>query len=62
MNPTLAAVILNIINGLIQLRLAMDPAVRAKQDAEFQADIDWWRKLFGQYVPVAPDAPVKPPT
>ncbi len=56
----MAEIILAIINGLIQLRLTMDPAVRARSDAEFQEDIDWWRKLFGQKVPDAPPVPVKP--
>ncbi len=57
----LTTVILNIINGIVQIQLSLPVDVRIKQAEEFQADLDGWRKLLGLYVPNIPVAPQAPP-
>ncbi len=57
----IATVILNIINGIVQIQLSLPVDVRIKQAEEFQADLDWWRNLLGLYVPKVPVVPQAPP-
>jgi hypothetical protein len=57
--------ILGIIDGIIKLAIVVlagiPPEIRAQREAEFQADLDWWRKVLNLYVPNLPAPPPKVP-
>ncbi len=58
--------ILGIITGLIQLANTLAAKLPAADLAhgleEVQADLDYWRKVLGLYVPNLPPPPTKAPS